>query len=150
MRDRINAGLKEAMLARDKLRTNTLRLMLAAIRDRDIARRSEEGGAELDEAEIMALLARMVKQREESATAYETGGRMELAEAERAEIGVIQEFLPKPMTGAEVDAAVSRAIEDAGAGSIRDMGKVMGLLKARHPGQMNFADAGSRVKAKLA
>lgn len=150
MRDRINAALKEAMLAKDKLRTNTLRLMLAAIRDRDIARRSDESGAEIDDAEIMALLARMVKQREESAAAYETAGRMELAEAERAEIGVIQEFLPKPLSEPEVDKAVDKAISDAGASSIRDMGKVMGLLKSRHAGQMNFAEAGARVKARLA
>ncbi len=150
MRERITAALKEAMLAKDKLRTNTLRLMLAAIRDRDIARRSEEGGAEIDDAEIMALLSRMVKQREDSAIAYETGARMELAEAERAEIGVIQEFLPRPLSDDEVDAAVDRAIDDAGADSIRDMGKVMGLLKSRHAGQMNFADAGGRVKARLA
>ena len=150
MRDRISAALKEAMLAKDKLRTNTLRLMLAAIRDRDIARRSDESGAEIDDAEIMALLSRMVKQREESAAAYETAGRMELAEAERAEIEVIQEFLPRPLSEAEVDAAVARAIDDTNASSIRDMGKVMGLLKSRHAGQMNFADAGSRVKARLA
>lgn len=150
MRDRINAALKEAMLAKDKLRTNTLRLMLAAIRDRDIARRSDESGAEIDDAEIMALLARMVKQREESAAAYETAGRMELAEAERAEIGVIQEFLPKPLSESEVDKAVDKAIADTGASSIRDMGKVMGLLKSRHAGQMNFAEAGGRVKDRLA
>ena len=150
MRERITAALKEAMLAKDKLRINTLRLMLAAIRDRDIARRSDESGAEIDEAEIMALLARMVRQREESAAAYETGGRMELAEAERAEIGVIQEFLPRPMSEAEIDAAVDKAIAETGAGSIRDMGKVMGLLKSRHSGRMNFAEAGSRVKARLA
>lgn len=150
MREQITAALKEAMLAKDKLRINTLRLMLAAIRDRDIARRSDESGAEIDQAEIMALLARMVRQREESAAAYETGGRMELAEAERAEIGVIQEFLPRPMSDAEIDAAVNKAIAETGAGSIRDMGKVMGLLKSRHSGQMNFAEAGSRVKARLA
>jgi hypothetical protein len=150
MRDRINAALREAMLAKDRLRTNTLRLMLAAIRDRDIARRADESGAEIDDAEIMQLLARMVKQREESAAAYETGGRMELAEAERAEIGVIQEFLPRPLSEQEVDAAVDRAIADAGATSIRDMGKVMGLLKSRHAGQMNFAEAGVRVKDRLA
>lgn len=150
MRERITAALKEAMLAKDKLRTNTLRLMLAAIRDRDIARRSDEGGTEIDDAEIMALLSRMVKQREESAAAYETAGRMELAEAERAEIAVIQEFLPRPLSDQEVDEAVELAISDTNASSIRDMGKVMGLLKSRHPGQMNFADAGGRVKTKLA
>ncbi len=150
MRDRINAALKEAMLARDKLRTNTLRLMLAAIRDRDIARRSDESGTELDDAEIMALLSKMVKQREDSVVAYETGGRMELAEAERAEIGVIKEFLPKPMSEREVDSAVSKAISETGASSIRDMGKVMSRLKSQHAGRMDFAEAGRRVKAKLA
>jgi len=149
MRDRLNAALKEAMLAKDKLRTSTLRLMLAAIKDRDIALRGEDGGAELDEAGILALLGRMVKQREESAATYETAGRMELAEAERAEIGVIKEFLPKPMSEAEVDQAVAQAVAETGAASIRDMGKVMGVLKAKYAGRMDFGAVGGRVKSAL-
>ena len=149
MRDRINTALKEAMLAKDKLRVGTLRLMLAAIKDRDIALRSEEGAAGLDDAGIMALLAKMVKQREESAATYETAGRMELAESERAEIGVIREFLPRQLSGAEVDEAIRKAMAETGASSIRDMGKVMGALKAKYAGQMDFGAVGNRVKAAL-
>ena len=149
MRDRINSALKDAILAKDKLRTSTLRLMLAAIKDRDIALRGEEGGGGLDEAGIMALLAKMVKQREESAATYETAGRMELAESERAEIAVIKDFLPKPMSDAEVAAAVKAAISETGAESIRDMGKVMAALKAQYAGRMDFGAVGGRVKATL-
>ena len=149
MRDRIHTTLKEAMLAKDKLRTSTVRLMIAAIKDRDIALRGEDGAAGLDDTGIMALLAKMVKQREESAATYETAGRMELAESERAEIGVIKNFLPKPMSDTEVSAAVRQAIAATGASSIRDMGKVMGALKAKHVGRMDFSAAGSQVKAAL-
>ena len=149
MRDRITAALKEAMLAKDKLRTCTVRLMLAAIKDRDIALRSEDGADGLDDAGIKALLAKMVKQREESAVTYETAGRMELAETERAEIGVIKDFLPKPLSADEVDAAISKALAETGASSIRDMGKVMGALKSQYAGRMDFGAAGGRVKAAL-
>jgi hypothetical protein len=149
MRDRINGALKDAMLAKDKLRTSTLRLMLAAIRDRDIALRGEEGGGGLDDAGLMALLAKMVKQREDSAATYETAGRMELAEAERAEIAVIKEFLPRPMSQDEIADAIRKAVAETGASSIRDMGKVMGVLKAQYSGRMDFAAAGARVKAAL-
>jgi len=149
MRDRITAALKEAMLAKDKLRTSTVRLMLAAIKDRDIALRSEDGADGLDDAGIMALLAKMVKQREESAATYETAGRMELAETERAEIGVIKDFLPRPLTADEVDAAIRKALAETRASSIRDMGKVMGVLKSQYAGRMDFGAAGGRVKAAL-
>lgn len=150
IREEIQSALRESMLAKDKLRINTLRLMLAAIKDRDIALRAEEGTDGLDDQGIMALLSKMVRQREESAATYETAGRMELAESERAEIAVIKEFLPKPMSEEEVDAAVKIAIHDVGASSIRDMGKVMGLLKSRYAGRMDFGEAGSRVKSALA
>ena len=149
MRDRITTALKEAMLAKDKLRTCTVRLMLAAIKDRDIALRSEDGADGLDDAGIMALLAKMVKQREESAATYETAGRMELAETERAEIGVIKDFLPKPLSADEVEAAIRKALAETRASSIRDMGKVMGVLKAQYAGRMDFGAAGGRVKAAL-
>ena len=149
MRDRITAALKEAMLAKDKLRTCTVRLMLAAIKDRDIALRSEDGADGLDDAGIMALLAKMVKQREESAATYETAGRMELAETERAEIGVIKDFLPRPLSANEVEAAITKALAETRASSIRDMGKVMGVLKAQYAGRMDFGAAGGRVKAAL-
>jgi uncharacterized protein YqeY len=149
MRDRITAALKEAMLAKDKLRVSAIRLMIAAIKDRDIALRGEDGASGLDDAGIMALLAKMVKQREESAATYETAGRMELAEAERAEIAVIKGFLPKPLSAEEVEAAISQAMAETGASSIRDMGKVMGVLKSQYAGQMDFGAAGGRVKAAL-
>ena len=150
MRDRITAALKDAMLAKDRLRTCTVRLMLAAIKDRDIALRGEEDGAGgLDDAGINALLAKMVKQREESAATYETAGRMELAETERAEIGVIKDFLPKPLSADEVEAAIRKALAETRASSIRDMGKVMGVLKAQYAGRMDFGAAGGRVKAAL-
>ena len=150
MRDRISAALKDAMLAKDRLRTCTVRLMLAAIKDRDIALRGEEDGAGgLDDAGINALLAKMVKQREESAATYETAGRMELAETERAEIGVIKDFLPRPLSADEVDAAITKALAETRASSIRDMGKVMGVLKSQYAGRMDFGAAGGRVKAAL-
>jgi uncharacterized protein YqeY len=149
MRERINAALKEAMLAKDKLRISTIRLMMAAIKDRDIALRSEDGASGLDDPGIMALLAKMVKQRDESATTYETAGRMELAETERAEIAVIKDFLPKPLSAEQVDAAIKKAMAETGASSIRDMGKVMGMLKAKYAGRMDFGAVGGRVKAAL-
>jgi len=149
MRERINTALREAMLAKNKLRTCTVRLMLAAIKDRDIALRSEDGASGLDDAGIMALLAKMIKQREESAATYETAGRMELAESERAEIAVIKDFLPKPLSADEVNSAIKQAMAKTGASSIRDMGKVMGALKSQYPGQMDFGAAGGRVKAAL-
>ena len=149
MRDRINAALKEAMLAKDKLRVCTVRLMMAAIKDRDIALRGEDGAAGLDDPGIMALLGKMVKQREESAATYETAGRMELAETERAEITVIKSFLPKQLSADEVDAAIKTAMAETGASSIRDMGKVMGALKSKYAGQMDFGAVGGRVKATL-
>ena len=149
MRDRINAALKEAMLAKDKLRVCTIRLMMAAIKDRDIALRGEETATGLDDPGIMALLGKMVKQREESAATYETAGRMELAETERAEITVIKSFLPKPLSADEVDTAIRHAMAETGASSIRDMGKVMGALKSKYAGQMDFGAVGGRVKATL-
>ena len=149
MRDRITAALKEAMLAKDRLRVCTVRLMLAAIKDRDIALRSEDSADGLDDAGIKALLAKMVKQREESAATYETAGRMELAETERAEIGVIKDFLPKPLTQDEVEAAIEKAMAETRASSIRDMGKVMSVLKSQYAGRMDFGAAGGRVKAAL-
>ncbi|MEM1384254.1 MAG: GatB/YqeY domain-containing protein [Pseudomonadota bacterium] len=149
MRDRINAALKDAMRARDEVRTSTLRLMLACIKDRDIAARSEEGAVGLDEAGLVDLLAKMIKQREESARVYEEAGRMELAERERSEIAVIRGFLPKPLTEAEVSQAIDRAIAETGASSIRDIGKVMGALRGRFAGRMDFGKAGAQVKAVL-
>lgn len=149
MRDRITEALKDAMRAKDTVRLSTLRLMSAALKDQDIAKRTNGGSEDMSDAEVMSLLAKMVKQREDSAKAYEEAGRMELAEQERAEQCVIREFLPKPMTDDEVSAAIAKAIEDTGASTIRDMGKVMGILKSAHAGRMDFGKAGGQVKAAL-
>lgn len=149
LRDRLQAALKDAMKDRQAARLSTLRLINAAIKDRDIASRGEGGEGLVGEAEITAILGKLVKQRQESARAYEEGGRLELAEKELAEITVIQEFLPRQMTEAEIAAAVEAAITETGAASIRDVGKVMGVLKARHAGQMDFGAVGAVVKGRF-
>ncbi|MBM2577560.1 GatB/YqeY domain-containing protein [Jannaschia sp. Os4] len=147
LRDRLSASLKEAMRDKDATRLGTLRLINAALKDQDIALRAE--GRTVSDADATAILSKMVKQRRESATVYEEGGRLELAEKERAEIAVIEEFLPKQLSDEERAAAIDAAIASTGATSVRDMGKVMGALKARHAGQMDFGAAGAAVKAKL-
>ncbi len=149
MRERIGAALKDAMKSRDAERLSTLRLINAAIKDKDIALRGEGGDATVGDAEVLAILGRMVKQRQESARAYEEGGRLELAEKELAEIKVIEDFLPRQLTPEEVGAAVDAAIAEVGASSIRDMGRVMAVLKARYTGQMDFGATGPTVKDKL-
>jgi len=150
LRDLLQNGIKEAMKAKAADRLSTLRLINAAIKDREIAGRSEAGEAEVTDADILALLGKMVKQRLESARAYEEGGRLELAEKEQAEIKVIEEFLPRQLTSAEVEAAIAAAIAEVGATSIRDMGRVMAELKGKYTGQMDFGAAGAALKAQLA
>ena len=149
LRDRLQAALKEAMKAKAADRLSTLRLINAAIKDRDIASRGEGGPEMVSDAEITAIMGKMVKQRQESARAYEEGGRLELAEKELAEIGVIQEYLPRQMTEAEVAEAVEAAVAETGAASIRDVGKVMAVLKAKYAGQMDFGAVGALVKARF-
>ncbi|MGG7644218.1 GatB/YqeY domain-containing protein [Rhodovulum sp. YNF3179] len=149
MRDRITAALKEAMKAKDQDRLSTLRLINAAIKDRDIAIRSDGRGDGVGDDEILAILGRMVKQRQESVRAYEEGGRLDLAEREQREVEVIEEFLPRQLSEAEVDKAVEAAVREVGAESIRDMGRVMGVLKSRYTGQMDFGVVGPKVKARL-
>ena len=149
MRDKINAALKQAMRDKAAVRLSTLRLINAAIKDRDIAARSGGGDEGASEAEVLAILGKMSKQRLESARAYEEGGRIDLAERERAEIEVIEEFLPRQLSDAEVTTAVNDAIDETGAQSIRDMGKVMGILKTRYTGQMDFGAVGPVVKDRL-
>ena len=150
MRDRVSSALKDAMRSKEADRLSTLRLINAAIKDKDIALRgstNEEGGVTNDD--ILAILGRMVKQRLESARAYEEGGRLELAEKELLEIKVIEEFLPKQLTEEEANAAVTAAIAEVDATSIRDMGKVMAVLKANYTGRMDFGKAGPMVKNLL-
>jgi uncharacterized protein len=149
LRDRLQTALKEAMKAREVDRLSTLRLINAAIKDREIAIRGEADAGEVGEPEILQIMGKMVKQRHESARAYEEGGRLELAEKELAEIGVIQEFLPRQMDEAEIDAAIAAAVAETGATSIRDCGKVIATLKGRYTGRMDFGAAGALVKARL-
>jgi len=148
MRDTINKDLKEATLARDKERTATLRLISAAIKDRDIVARGA-GAERASDPELIELLAKMIKQREESARLYDEGGRPELADKERGEIAVIRTYLPQQLDETATGTAIDRAIADSGAASIKDMGKVMALLKERHAGQMDFSKASAAVRAKL-
>jgi uncharacterized protein len=149
LRERLQTSLKEAMKAKEAERLSTLRLINAAIKDREIALRGEGGDVEVGEADILAILGKMVKQRQESARAYEEGGRLELAEKELGEVRVIEEFLPRQLSAAEVEAALTAAISEAGATSIRDMGKVMAVLKGKYTGQMDFGAVGPMVKARL-
>lgn len=150
MRTRVGTALKEAMKAKDAERLSTLRLINAAIKDRDIALRgTEDEAAGCGDAEVLGILGRMVKQRQESAQAYEEGGRLELAEKELEEIKVIQDFLPKQLSADESEAAVDAAIAEVEADSIRDMGKVMAVLKGKYTGQMDFGKVGPMVKDRL-
>ena len=150
LRAEINSALKQAMRDKDARRLSTLRLINAAIKDREIALRGSGEEESLGEADVLASLGKMVKQRQESARTYEEGGRLDLAARELEEIEVIEEFLPRKLDDKEVSAAIDAAVAEVGASSIRDMGKVMGALKARHTGQMDFGAVGSQVKARLA
>ncbi|MBU0780534.1 GatB/YqeY domain-containing protein [Loktanella salsilacus] len=151
VRQRLSAALKDAMKAREADRLSTLRLINAAIKDRDIALRGTgaEEGATVSEGDVLAILGRMVKQRQESARAYEEGGRLELAEKELSEIKVIEEFLPRQLSEDEAAAAVEAAIAETEAASLRDMGRVMAVLKDKYTGQMDFGRVGPMVKNKL-
>ena len=147
LRDTVTAQMKDAMRAGDKTRVGALRLMMAALKDREIEARGS--GKIVSRADELALLTKMVKTRQESLAIYQQAGREDLARQESAEIAVIGEFLPKQMTEAEVSAAAKAAIAEAGAASLRDMGKVVNALKERYPGQMDFAKASAIVKALL-
>jgi uncharacterized protein len=149
MRERVNVALKQAMRDKAADRLSTLRLINAAIKDRDIAARGDSDSDGVGDAEVLAILGKMSKQRMESVRAYEEGGRVDLAERERAEIAVIEEFLPRQLNEAEIEAAVTEAIAKTGATSIRDMGKVMGELKGKYTGQMDFGKVGPMIKARL-
>ncbi|MEO1065922.1 MAG: GatB/YqeY domain-containing protein [Pseudomonadota bacterium] len=148
MREKIAAALKAAMHNRDKCEINTLRLISAAIKDRDISKRNGADGR-IDDDEILDVLSKMVKQREESARVYEEAGRLELATGERDEIEVIKKFLPEQLSEAETESACEQAISTCGAEGLRDMGKVMGTLKDQYPGKMDFGKANGIVKRLL-
>lgn len=150
LRERLNDALKRAMLAKNRRAVSTVRLILAALKDRDIAARGrgEDGG--VDEADVLSMLQTMVRQRRESIDLYERGGRCDLAEEEREEIAIIEEFLPKPLSEDEVDAAIGAVMGELGACCVKDMGRTMAELRARYPGRMDFAKASSVVRQRLA
>lgn len=148
LRNRVNEALKSAMRDKDKERLSTLRLITAAIKDKDIAARGDTDEGVSDD-EILVLMGKMIKQRQDSARAYEEGARLELAEQERGEIKVIEEFMPRQLDTAETDAAIQAAIKEVGAESIRDMGKVIGALKSKYTGQLDFGKVGPMVKERL-
>ena len=149
LREDVNTALKQAMRDKDTSRLATLRLINAAIKDQDIALRGTDGDLQLSESDILAILGKMTKQRQESVRAYEEGGRLDLAEREQNEITIIAEFLPRQLSDDEVQSAITKAIEETGASSIRDMGKVMGKLKDAYTGQMDFGAVGPMVKNSL-
>jgi len=148
MRETIANAMKDAMRAQDKLCLSTLRLIQAAIKDRDIAARTAGKEAVSDE-EILQILAKMVKQREDSAAAFEQGGRPELAAQEREEIRIIKNFMPRQMAEADVRLACAAVVQEVGADGLRDMGRCMNALKEKFPGQMDFGKASGIVKGML-
>jgi len=149
LRSRINAAMKQAMKDKSTERLSTIRLINAAIKDRDIAARTEGKENGVGDGEVLAILAKMTKQRQESAKTYEEAGRLDLSERELSEIKVIEEFLPRQLTDDEIHAALADAIDKVGAESIRDMGKVMAALKSKYAGQMDFGAVGALVKNNL-
>jgi len=149
LREQITQELKTAMKAGEKARLSTLRLVSAAIKDRDIAARAEDRCDGCEEQEIMAILQKLVKQREESAETYEKAGRLDLAEAERAEAEVVREFLPTPMDDHEIADAAKAVVSELDATGLKDMGRCMGELKTRYAGRMDFGKAGARIKDLL-
>lgn len=148
MRDTLNNELKRSMKSGEKRRVETIRLINAALKDRDIEARGQ--GKEVGEQDMLALLQKMIKSRQESIEIYTKAGRDELAQHEAEEVAIIQEFLPQQMDDAEVSAAVDAAVAETGATTIKDMGKVVGALKGQYAGRMDFAKASAAVKARLA
>ena len=149
-RTRLNENLKAAQKTKDALATSTLRLILAALKDRDIVARGKGNAEGIGEDEILLMLQTMVKQRHDSIALYKKGGRQDLADREAAEIEIIEGFLPEQLGREETMQAVAVAIEEVGACGLKDMGKVMSLLKRRHAGEMDFASASAIAKAQLA
>ena len=149
LRSALSESLKEAMRAQEKRAVSTLRLVLAALKDRDIAARTDGEVSDLGDAEILSMLETMVKQRRESIKMYDKGGRPELAEQEREEIAIIERFLPKQLDEAEIDEVVAAAIAEVGADGLKQMGKVMAVLRRNYAGQMDFGKAGGIAKQRL-
>ena len=149
LRTRLNDALKDAMKAKDQCATATLRLILAALKDRDIASRGNGASEGVSDDQILELLQKMIRQRQDSIEAFKTGSRQDLVEKEEQEIRVIERFLPKPLSEEEAREAIEGVISELGASTIKDMGKVMGALKQRYPGRMDFGKASAVVKQAL-
>lgn len=149
LREEITSSVKDAMKTKDAIRLSTLRLVNAAIKDRDIAARAEDRCGGIEDGEIMSLLSKMVKQREESAVIYDDNGRPELAERERSEIDVIRKFMPTPLTETELKDVIEGYVRDSGATCLKSMGKIMGQLKSDYAGRVDMGKAGAIVKSHL-
>ena len=149
MRERIAQAMKDALKSKDQAALSTIRLISAALKDRDIAARSDNNHDGISDDEILSMLQTMIKQRNESAKMYEDGGRPELAAAEQAEIELIKQFLPEQLSHDDIEKAIKDAVVETGAASIKDMGKVMAHLKEHYAGQMDFSAASQMVKAAL-
>ena len=149
LRQQLNDALKAAMKAQDKRRVSTLRLILAALKDRDIAARSGDNGDGISETDILGMLQTMIRQRQDSTEQFKQGGRKDLADKEQEEIAVIQDFLPDQLGEGEVGEACREVVAELEAGGLKDMGRVMGELKSRYTGRMDFAKASAAVKELL-
>lgn len=149
LRSQLNDALKVSLKEKDQTATSTLRLILAALKDRDIAARGRGQMEGIEEPEILEMLQKMIKQREESIAAYDKGGRPDLVEREEAEILVIRRFMPQPLSETETEAVIDGVIGELDASSIKDMGRVMGALKEQYPGRMDFSLASRLAKGKL-
>ena len=151
LRDEITQALKTAMKGKDKIGTSTLRLIMAAIKDREIAARGKGGGdgEGISDQEIQTVMQTMVRQRHDSIKLYEQGGRDDLADQEKREIAIIQGFLPQPLSDEKMAEAVAAVIAETGASSLKDMGRTMALLRERHAGQMDFGAASALLKERL-
>jgi uncharacterized protein YqeY len=149
MREKISTALKEAVKAQDKRRMSTLRLISAAIKDRDIAARTKDQSDGVSDAELLEILSKMIKQRRDAITMYEEAGRLELAAQEQEEIAIIEDFLPRQLAEDEIRNACETAVNDIGAQSLKDMGRVMGALKGEYAGQMDFSKASAVIKSLL-
>lgn len=149
IRDDLKAALKSAMIAKDEHRTGTLRLILAAIKDKDIAARTDDSRDGIPDEQILSLFTSMIKQRNDSIDMYNKGGRPELAAKEQSEIDIIREFMPKQLSADEITVAITSAITETGAAGVKDMGKVMAVLKEKYAGQLDFSKASGAVKQAL-
>jgi uncharacterized protein YqeY len=149
LRQRLKDELVQAMKAKDQRKVATLRLIMAAVKDRDITARTPESRDGVNDDEILQILGKMIRQRQESIKIYQEGGRPELAEQEAQEVSIIESFLPEQLSDAEISAACASVMDELGAGSLKDMGRTMAALKERYAGQMDFAKAGQVVKGRL-